>query len=208
MLLLVHKAHQTLLQHQHPNVGRLVSPRQYSRVADTPRAGMLWAADNDAYAAWDPTRYRRMLDALEGVHGCLFVTVPDVVGDALATRELFDHWTLQLETRGLPMGFVAQDGAQAGPLDSRWIPWPQISALFIGGTTEWKLGPEAAELVYEAQDRKKWVHMGRVNTWRRLEYAKSIGVDSVDGTRLSMFTDTYLPRFSEMAAAPTQGVLT
>lgn len=207
MLLLVHKAHQTLLNHQHPNVGRLVSPRQYSRVADTPRAGMLWAADNDAYSAWDEGRYRKMLDALVDVPGCLFVTAPDVVGNAYATKELFYEWAALLQTRNLPIGFVAQDGAQSDS-ESNWIPWRMVSALFIGGTTEWKLGPEAAELVYEAQDRKKWVHMGRVNTWRRLEYAKSIGVDSIDGTSLSMFTDTYLPRFSELAAAPTQGALT
>lgn len=202
MLLLVHKAHKTLLQHQHPNVGRLVSPRHYGRIAATPRAGMLWAADNDAYSAWDEKRYDRMLNALIGVPGCLFVTAPDVVGDSVGTTFLFHHWGPVLHGLGLPIGFVGQDGATGGG-----IPWKWIDALFIGGSTEWKLGPEAAELVYEAQDRKKWVHMGRVNTWRRLEYAKSIGVDSVDGTTLSMFTDTYLPRFSEMAAAPTQGAL-
>jgi hypothetical protein len=161
----------------------------------------LWAADNDAYSAWDEGRYEKMLDAVARIPGCLFVACPDVVGDAGATRELFRFWGYQLHDRRLPIGYVAQDGA------GEEIPWADIHALFIGGTTEWKLGHEAAELVYEAQDRGKWVHMGRVNTWRRLEYAKSIGVDSVDGTRLSMFTDNYLPRFSEMAAAPTQGAL-
>lgn len=203
MLLLVHKAHQTLLNHQHPNVGRLVSPRQYSRIADTPRAGMLWAADNDAYAAWDETRFVKMLNAIKGVPGCLFVACPDRVGDADATAELFERWSPAIRRRELPLGYVAQDG-----LIGDAVPWLVVDALFIGGTTEWKLGPEAADLVYEAKDRKKWVHMGRVNTWRRLEYAKSIGVDSIDGTSLSMYTNTYLPRFSELAAAPTQGALT
>lgn len=197
MLLLVHKAHKTLLEHQHPNVGRLVSPRHYGRVEDS--AGVFkWAADNDAYSAWDRDRYVKMLERIEGVPGCLFVTAPDVVGDAWMTRRLFLQWSPALRSRGLPIGYVAQDGATTS------LPWHAFHALFIGGTTEWKLGEDARDLVYTAKDRGKWVHMGRVNTWRRLEYAKSIGVDSVDGTRLSMFTDTYLPRFTEMAAAPSQ----
>jgi hypothetical protein len=32
------------------------------------------------------------------------------------------------------------------------------------------------------KERGKHVHMGRVNTLRRLRYAEAIGVDSVDGT--------------------------
>ena len=34
--------------------------------------------------------------------------------------------------------------------------------------------------------------MGRVNTLRRLRYAESIGVDSVDGTKWARWRDTYL----------------
>lgn len=199
MLLLVHKAHQTLLDHKHPNVGRLVSPRHYGRIEDTGQV-FRWAADNDAYSAWDQKRYLGMLEAIAGVPGCLFVTAPDVVADAGYTERLYEEWEPVLTNYGLPLGYVAQDGATSAP-------WDEIAALFVGGSTEWKLGEQARELVLEAKDRGKWVHMGRVNTWRRLEYAKSIGVDSVDGTRVSKFTDDYLPRFSEMAAAPIQGRL-
>lgn len=197
MLLLVTKALPTLLRYDQRNVGRLVTPRHYPRVADTPKAGFLWAADNDAFSGFHEDRYRAMLDACEGVPGCLFVTCPDVVADADATFTLYLKWAGALLRRKLPLGYVAQDGAGV-------IPWDGISALFVGGSTEYKLSEDAALLVKEAKERGKWVHMGRVNTWRRIEYAKSIGCDSADGSSMSLFTDTYLPRFAEMASSPTQ----
>jgi hypothetical protein len=199
VLLLVHKAHATLEKYDQPNIGRLLSPRQYSRASDTADSGRPWAADNDAFLAWDEGRYFEMLDTIQGLPGCLFVTAPDVVGDAAATDRLYPKWADQIAARCLPVGYVAQDGCKNFPMTA--------AALFIGGTTEFKLSVEAANLARDAKWRGKWVHMGRVNTWRRLEYAKSIGVDSVDGTSLSMYTDTWLPRFSEMASAPTQGAL-
>jgi hypothetical protein len=65
-------------------------------------------------------------------------------------------------------------------------------ALFIGASTEWKLGPSAEALVAQAKDRGKWVHMGRVNSHRRIRYAASIGCDSVDGTKWVRWRDAYL----------------
>ena len=40
--------------------------------------------------------------------------------------------------------------------------------------------------------RGKWVHMGRVNSTRRIRYAASIGCDSVDGTKWVRWRDRYL----------------
>ena len=39
-----------------------------------------------------------------------------------------------------------------------------------------------------------WVHMGRVNSQRRLRYAHAIGCDSVDGTYLTYAPDQNLRR--------------
>lgn len=200
-MLLVSKGLETLLRYDHRNVGRLIVPRSMGRVSETPRAGFLWAADNDAYNGFHEERYQAMIDKVEGVPGCLFVAAPDAVGDADETLRLFDKWLPILADRNIPIALVGQDGMT--PDD---VLWDHITALFVGGTTAWKLGPEAAELVAEAQRQRKWVHMGRVNTWRRVEYANAIGCDSVDGTSLSMFTDTYLRQFSEYALAPRQGV--
>lgn len=198
MLLLVAKAHETLSQYHYRNLGRFCGPRNYHRMRDSVRSGFLWAADNDCFNGFDGDRYVRMLDDLEGIPGCLFVTCPDVVGDAEATFHTFQIWAGEIHRRGLPLGYVAQDGASPDDL-----PWEELDALFVGGTTEWKLGEDAALLVVEARVRDKWVHMGRVNSGRRLKQAKAWGVDSIDGTELSWFTDTKLPaRIAQAAAAP------
>jgi hypothetical protein len=71
------------------------------------------------------------------------------------------------------------------PLTCRCDWWGDFDALFIGGTTAWKLGGDAAWLVRQARLREKWVHMGRVNSLTRLLRADRIGCDSVDGTYLA-----------------------
>jgi hypothetical protein len=133
-----------------------------------------------------------MLDAVTGTPGrCLFVTVPDVVPNAHATAALFEVWWRALARRGLPAALVAQDGIEHL---QRWLSmaWPRVDALFIGGSTAWKLGASAEALVTEAKSRGKWVHMGRVNSDRRVRYAASIGCDSIDGTKWVRWRDAYL----------------
>ncbi len=71
-------------------------------------------------------------------------------------------------------------------------PWHVFDAVFIGGDTEWKLGPQAQRIVRICKEHGKHGHMGRVNTLRRLRYAESIGVDSVDGTKWARWRNTYL----------------
>jgi hypothetical protein len=162
----------------------------------TPRAGNLnyyanskipWAADNDCFNGLDETKFVNMLEKLRGT-APLFVTAPDVVGDAPATLALFSKWEPVIRSYGLPVAFVIQDGQE-----SLCLPWGKLDAIFIGGSTEYKLGPEVRWLIREAKWRNKWVHMGRVNSLSRISYARDIGCDSVDGTGFSMFPDTNLP---------------
>jgi hypothetical protein len=190
VLLLVTQAMPQMRGHAHRNLGRLVTPRHFCSLYE--HEGWPWAADNDCFQALNPERYFAMLDALVGVPGrCLFVTVPDAVADARSTARLFELWWRAPARRGLPAALVAQDGLEDL---GRWLStvWPRIDALFIGGTTDWKLGPAAETLVTEAKARGKWVHMGRVNSGRRIRYAASIGCDSVDGTKWVRWRDVYL----------------
>lgn len=192
-LLLVHTAHPQAVTHAGPNFGRLLSPRQFSRVVDTAEAGIPWAADNDCFnkpiAGWvDSVDWRRMVDSIAGVPGCLFVTAPDVVSDWQATRDRWDSWGDYIAHRGLPAAYVIQDGQ---PDES--VPWDSIAALFIGGSTEYKLSAEAERLARKAKELGLWVHMGRVNSRKRVHYARAIGCDSVDGTQFSMFRDRWIP---------------
>lgn len=74
------------------------------------------------------------------------------------------------------------------------VPWEAIDAMFIGGTTAWKLGEAARELAGVAKAHGKWLHMGRVNSERRVMYAKLVGCDSVDGTYIVFGPDKNAPR--------------
>jgi hypothetical protein len=200
--------------HAHPHLGRLVQPRHYTRLADMLADGIPWAADNDCFQGLDPTAYSDMLDALQQARidhaggdrraetwtdRCLFVTVPDVVADAKATVRGWVRWSEGVRRRGLPVGFVLQDGCERGGLVP---PWHLLDAVFIGGSTEWKLGAAAEWIVGEARARRKWVHMGRVNSARRISYAKAIGVDSIDGTSYVKWRDRYLDAGLTAVAEP------
>lgn len=172
------------------HLGRLVQPRHYSSIEVTAAAGVPWAADNDAFNGWDAdveARFLTMLGRLTGLPGCLFVTAPDVVADAAETCRRFERWAPIIHDAGLPVGFVLQDGIQ-----DLGVPWTDLDCVFVGGSTEFKLGEVAAACVREANQRGKWAHMGRVNTMRRVRYAASIGCDSFDGTTFSKWRDRWL----------------
>jgi hypothetical protein len=67
--------------------------------------------------------------------------------------------------------------------------------------------PHAAVLIREAKWRGKWVHVGRVNTLRRIAWCKALGVDSIDGSGFARFTRARLPMGMAALAAPTQETL-
>ncbi|QAY16193.1 DpdA-like tRNA-guanine transglycosylase [Arthrobacter phage Sonali] len=144
--------------------------------------GSVWCADNGCFGKGYPgdEKWLAWLDRRKDQAGsCLFATAPDVVGDAVATLARSAPFLPLIRAMGYPAALVAQDG-----LEDLVVPWDDFDVLFIGGSTEWKLGPAARELVRQAKARGKHVHMGRVNSGKRYRYAESIGCDSVDGTFL------------------------
>jgi hypothetical protein len=157
-----------------------------------PPAGVPWCADNGCYGAGWPgeSRWLTWLAAFTQAQRavCLFATAPDVVGDAAATLTRSAPHLPAIRDLGYPAAFVAQDGLESLP-----VPWDTFDALFIGGSTTWKLGAAARGLVGAARRHGKWVHMGRVNSERRARYAAAIGCDSVDGTYLAFGPDVNLP---------------
>ena len=119
---------------------------------------------------------------------CLFATAPDVLGDAQATWARSRPWLPLIRNLGIPAAIVAQNGAEDhAPLWDNAHLW---DVLFVGGDTTWKLSDDAHDVVREAQFRGKWVHVGRVNSWRRLSLLADWDVDSVDGTYLRFGPDT------------------
>ena len=85
--------------------------------------------------------------------------------------------------------------------------WPRIDALFIGGSTDWKLGAATRALVREAKRRGLWVHMGRVNSLKRIAYTAEIGCDSIDGTGWMRWRNIRLPEALQAVSAPPQHAL-
>lgn len=151
--------------------------------------GVTWVADNGCFSdAFDEDKWWAWLQCQDPTR-CLFAVAPDVVGDAAATIERSAPWLHRIRDIGFPVAFVLQDGQESLP-----VPWDDIDAVFIGGSTEWKLGRHARALAAEAKARVLWVHMGRVNSERRYQYARHIGCDSADGTFLAFGPDVNLPR--------------
>lgn len=240
MLLLATQALPQMREYAHPNLGRLITPRHFPRLAETLADGWPTAADNDCFYGYRPEAIAKMCEAIVDwpsvlarlqrawpqitakadltslARGAgsgnpaaappnvppnlLWVAVPDVlrcacgaaeyhratdrgpecapVGDADATLERFRQWHAWL--CHLPLAFVLQDGSEKPGR----VPWsaPGLAGVFVGGSDAWKLGPEAALLVREARRRRLYAHLGRVNSQRRIRYAKSIGCTSIDGS--------------------------
>lgn len=167
-------------------LGQIVTPAAGNAVLP----GVDWCADNAVFAGKYPgdDAYLTWLTRLPHRDRCAFAVAPDVVGDAEAT--LARSTPMLARIRALvPVAYAAQNGATV-----HGLPWDSFDVLFIGGDTDWKLGPDARGLVVEAKARGKRVHMGRVNSGRRYAYASLIGCDSADGTYLAFGPDRNLPR--------------
>jgi hypothetical protein len=180
----------------------IASPLAGNAVMD----GVDWCGDNNAFGdnypgdgpflGWAAAR-------TPYADRCRFIVAPDVVCDASATLDRSAPMLPAIRGLGFPAALVAQNGLEDLP-----VPWPSFDALFIGGDTAWKLGPHARTLASEAKGRGKWVHMGRVNSWARLRYARLIGCDSVDGTYLAFGPDKNLARLLRwLAEVNDQGLL-
>jgi len=167
-------------------LGFMFNPAMGNRRPD----GAAWAADNGCFTAgdrFDPGAWLAWLDRQDRGH-CMFAVAPDVVGDAAATAARSSAYLPTIRRLGFAPAYVAQDGWDAAAVD-----WTAFDVLFIGGSTEFKVGAVARGAVLEAQGRGKRVHMGRVNSGRRFALAASWGCDSVDGTYLCFTGPPGLP---------------
>lgn len=173
---------------RHPDwLGQMLTPDTGNAIIGEP---VQWAADNGAFASWlngTPFDFDRWADWLAGQPtSAMWAVVPDVVEDHDATIDQWITWAPLVRDLGHRPAFVLQNGCtpSAVPADA--------DVVFVGGDTDWKLGPTARAIVGELRSRC-WVHMGRVNSLRRLLYAAAIGCDSVDGTYLAFGPDRNLP---------------
>ena len=170
-----------------PGFGFMVTQRMGHILPPT----QVWAADTGCFTESETpfslSRYLRWLSRRPATL-CLFATCPDVIGDWKATLKRSKGVPALLRRLRYKPALVAQDGATPDN-----VPWDDLDALFIGGTTEWKLqSPMVIELLKEAGRRGKWKHLGRVNSGERVILAAMRGCDSVDGTYLCFGKDINL----------------
>lgn len=178
--------------------GALLTPEGGNKLP----AGVMWGSDTGCFNPKVSARFKldKYLAWLAGKspRSCLFATAPDVVGDAPATLARSIEALPAIRALGFPAALVAQDGLENLP-----VPWSTFDCLFIGGTTDWKLGAGARVLAVEAKRRGKWLHVGRVNSYTRVAYcAEALDADSVDGTFLKYGPAVNLPRLRGWYGCP------
>jgi len=140
-----------------------------------------YAIDNGAYSGFDHKAFMSLLEReKESKELCLFVTVPDIVGSARRTLEIWKyrhsivkHW---------PLALVMQDG-----MEDMEIPWDDLAAVFIGGCDPWKDSKAAVDIVKTAKTLQKHSHVGRVNTLKRYKLFAEAGADTCDGSGVAMY---------------------
>jgi len=202
MLLLVSGATATVRRWK--SVGELIVPGAGNDPDSLKLTPGRWAMDNGAYSGFEVGPFMRMLQRFMGRKGCRWVACPDAVGDAFATLERWPFWSKVIRGVGFVPALVLQDGMLVPE-----VPWPEIGAVFVGGTDAWKFSPQARDLCAYAKARGLSVHVGRVNSRTRIEEAHRMGADSFDGGQYSMFPDRRIPEgVADAEAVGRQGVMT
>ena len=152
-------------------VGHLFSPGGQRG----PLEFMPFALDNGVYALgdrWDESNWIKLLDwALISGQSPLWNLVPDSVADRAATLEKWTKYSELAASYQWPLAFAVQDGMVPCDVPDR------AEVIFLGGSTEWKWQTVKLWCAHFAR-----VHVGRVNTYRRLWECHEAGAESVDGT--------------------------
>jgi len=158
--------------------GILLTPSQAIQSDDLD--GLVYGMDNEAFTNFQPDKYLKMLETYKNLDP-KFVTLPDVVGDHEATLKRWYEWLPEFESYNYKKCFVCQNGMKPKDIPN------QADSLFIGGDDEFKFGKEAQDIIDEGKDRGMWVHIGRVNSMRRIRWAVTTGADSFDGSQYARY---------------------
>lgn len=154
--------------------------------------GFRYALDNGAWTAFqrgepfDIAAFMRAVDLLG--HGADFIVAPDIVAGGKRSLDFSLSWLGQL--RGVaPLLLAVQDGIAVDDVSS--LIGPELG-IFVGGTTEWKL-PTMADWGALARRTGAYLHVGRVNSSRRIALCSAAGADSFDGSSATRYAVTLRP---------------
>lgn len=151
--------------------------------------GFQYGIDNGAWTAFqkevpfDEHRFRGVV-ALLGEKAD-WIVIPDVVGAGLESLRFSLSWFDELEGVA-PLLLAVQDGMEPSHVVSHLH---GRCGLFVGGSTEWKLATiETWGDV--ARECACYLHVGRVNSKKRIRLCHAAGVDSFDGTSVTRYATT------------------
>lgn len=147
-----------------------------------------WMLDNGAWSAHqhgkrlDEAAFLRHLVAW-GRHADM-VVAPDIVAGGRESLTMSMRWHFACAYNCRRVLVAVQDGIEASDLDD--VPLGHRTGIFVGGTTAWKLATlrQWGEL---ARRRGCWLHVGRVNSSRRIRMCQDAGAHSFDGTGPTRF---------------------
>ncbi len=141
--------------------------------------GFRYAIDNGAWSAyqqgrpWDQGRFEGVVDALG--EDADWIVLPDIVCGGLASLDLSVAWIDRIPGMKL---LPVQDGME--PRHVRDL-LTRETGIFVGGSVGWKESslPMWGRL---ARETGCHLHIGRVNSIRRITLCSAAGADSFDGT--------------------------
>lgn len=161
--------------------------------------GMRFGIDNGAFGKYG-FRAEAFSGLIERLGSCAdFVVLPDIVAGGNASLELSVSWLPRLrhiKRLLLPI----QDGMTAYDVGLVLRQTTNLG-LFLGGSTLFKLR-EMYAWGMVAHSWKRWYHVGRVNSARRIRLAHEAGADSFDGTSASRYSCT-LPLLESARQQPS-----
>lgn len=186
--------------------------------------GFRYAIDNGAWTSFrkhrpfDENAFLRLVEKLG--EGADFIVLPDIVAGGVASLEFSLAWRERLRGSRAPLLLPVQDGIS--PWDVEQLVGRELG-IFVGGSTagagsefdtpgptwdkddplggwKWRSVSHWARL---ARSRCAYLHVGRVNSKRRIRLCAELGAQSFDGTSCSMFSVNVGP----YTRALDQGVL-
>lgn len=146
-----------------------------------------YAVDNGAWGAfnrgveWDAEAFLGLVERCEDPD---WVVIPDIVAGGLASLERSREWIPRLRSMGMRrLVLPVQDGME--PRHVADMVGPGVG-IFVGGSTEWKI---ESMPVWGAlgEEVGAFVHVGRVNSDRRIALCSEAGAHSFDGTSCTRF---------------------
>lgn len=179
-------------KHSLPDLfGFMLTPKKgLTTLSEDPTNKRVWAVDNGAFSGkFNEKLFFNFLERMLPYQDrCLFCACPDVMLDPIKTYEQFIKYSERIKDLGYPVAFIAQDGQEnlSFPEDFDW--------LFIGGSTEWKMSQSATDCIIKANSIGKKIHIGRVNSYKRLKHFQPYGIKSVDGNKLKYAPDAETKR--------------